>query len=70
MGRTPELIKLEQILKDNGLITGTGAVDYKAIKKATGIPDRTLRSWFSGEREPSPWVLDLLTYYFTTGGFR
>lgn len=61
--------KLEQLLKEQGLITDA-RIDYKAIKKATGIPDRTLRSWLSGEREPAPWVIGLLEYYFKTGGFR
>ena len=64
------LKQLEQICIDQGLMKSTGNVDYKAIKKATGIPDRTLRSWFSGEREPSPWVINLLKFYFTAGGFR
>lgn len=68
--RNWQLQRLEQILDNQGFIDPSGKVDYKKIKKATGIPDRTLRSWFSGDREPAPWVIDLLTYYFTTGGFR
>ena len=70
MVRSDNLIKFEQILKENNLMSDTGSIDYKAIRKATGIPDRTLRSWFSGEREPAPWVVTLLNYYFMTGGFR
>lgn len=70
MLKDPNLIELENIMIKQGLMEQTGAVDYKKIKKATGIPDRTLRSWFSGDRSPAPWVIDLLKYYFTTGGFR
>lgn len=61
--------KLEQLLKERGLIAD-GKINYKGIKTATGIPERTLRSWLSGEREPAPWVIGLLEYYFKTGGFR
>lgn len=69
MSRSKELVELEKILQEEGFISGA-TIDYKKIKKVTGIPDRTIRSWFSGERDPAPWVISLLKYYFTTGGFR
>lgn len=68
--RSAELVELEKILRQEGFIFGTSIIDYKKIKKVTGIPERTIRSWFSGERNPAPWVISLLKYYFTTGGFR
>lgn len=66
----PEVTELKQILKDEGFIDDHGNVDYKSLKKVTGIPDRTFRSWFLGERIPAPWVLDLLKFYFKNGGFK
>ena len=66
MPKSEQLKKMESVLVEQNLMESTGKVDYKKIKKATGIPDRTLRSWFSGDREPAPWVVDLLIWYFKT----
>ena len=70
MPKSENMKRLEHVLVEHELMEPTGKVDYKKIKKGTGIPDRTLRSWFSGDRDPAPWVIDLLVFYFNRGGFR
>lgn len=35
----------------------------KALSELTGIPKRTIEGWEGGQRTPSDWVVEIVTYY-------